>query len=195
MATAKKETTKKTTKKATSKKATPKEVIEEVATSIIENTEVEKAEVRQEILDKIKFDEAVLENLKKEDEIKKQEPIMETCSEPEYTPTVEEVDKAIEGFETMNGDPNVLTPIEEPKVVDLTDKTFDEAKKVLGNAEQMTIYKANKEVIEAVVKEKTSIEEINEKAFKDTFKELNNNKRTRLDSAFGYSWNGMEMDY
>ena len=155
----KKENTKKTTKKATSKKATPKEVIEEVATSIIENTEVEKAEVRQEILDKIKFDEAVLENLKKEDEIKKQEPIMETCSEPEYTPTVEEVDKAIEVFETMNGDPAVVIPSNEIEL--------------------------NKDLTL----------EIEKKAFRDTFKGLNNNKKTRLDRTFGYSWNGMEMDY
>lgn len=152
---AKKETTKKTTKKATSKKATQKEVIEEVATSIIENTEVEKAEVRQEILDKIKFDNAVLENLKKEDEIKKQEPIMETCSEPEYMPTVEEVEKHIEGFETMNGDPAVISPKEEETV---------------------------------------KVTEINEEAIKQTFKGLNNHKN-KINRSFGYSWNGMEMDF
>lgn len=37
--------------------------------------------------------------------------------------------------------------------------------------------------------------EIERKAFKDTFKELNNNKKLKLDDSFGYSWNGMEMDY
>lgn len=37
--------------------------------------------------------------------------------------------------------------------------------------------------------------EIERKAFRDTFKELNNNKKLKLDNSFGYSWNGMEMDY
>ena len=37
--------------------------------------------------------------------------------------------------------------------------------------------------------------EIERKAFRDTFKELNNNKKLKLDESFGYSWNGMEMDY
>ena len=131
MAVKVKKTTAKT-KKTTTKKA-PKKVIEEVATSIIENTEVEKAEVRQEILDKIKFDEAVLENLKKEDEMKKQEPIMETCSEPEYTPTVEEVEKAIEGFETMNGDPAVIAPKEEVKVTEIHEEAIKQTFKHINN--------------------------------------------------------------
>ena len=107
---AKKEITKKTTKKATSKKATPKEVIEEVATSIIENTEIEKAEVRQEILDKIKFDDAVLENLKKEDE------------------------KATEAFETMNGDPAVIAPKkEEVKVIEIHEEAIKQTFKHINN--------------------------------------------------------------
>ena len=94
---AKKETTK---KKTTAKKATKKleeqapievqEFEEAAALEVVEpQEEAAPAEVRQEILDKIKFDDAVLENLKKEDE------------------------KAIEGFETMNGDPAVVTPVEE----------------------------------------------------------------------------------
>jgi hypothetical protein len=96
---AKKETTKKTTKKTAKKleEQAPIEVQEfeeAAALEIVEETKVEPedigpAEVRQEILDKIKFDDAVLENLEKEDE------------------------KAIEGFETMNGDPAVVTPVEE----------------------------------------------------------------------------------
>ena len=99
---AKKETTKKKTTKKTVKKLeeqAPIEVqeFEEAASlEVVEETKVEpedmgSAEVRQEILDKIKFDDAVLENLEKEDE------------------------KAIEGFETMNGDPAVVTPVEEPE--------------------------------------------------------------------------------
>lgn len=35
--------------------------------------------------------------------------------------------------------------------------------------------------------------EIEKKAFRDTFKGVNNNK-SRIDRLFGYSWNGMEMD-
>ena len=121
-----------TAKKTTTKKATPKKVIKEVADSIIENSE--KAEVRQEILDKIKFDDAVLENLKKEDEIKKQEPIMETCSEPEYTPTVEEVEKAIEGFEAMNGDPAVIAPKEDKtKVTEIHEEAIKQTFKHINN--------------------------------------------------------------
>ena len=110
-----------TAKKTTTKKATPKKVIKEVADSIIENSE--KAEVRQEILDKIKFDDAVLENLKKEDEIKKQEPIMETCSEPEYTPT-----------EAMNGDPAVIAPKEDKtKVTEIHEEAIKQTFKHINN--------------------------------------------------------------
>ena len=94
---AKKETTKKktTTKKAVKKleEQAPIEVQEFEEAAALEVVEPQEeaapAEVRQEILDKIKFDDAVLENLKKEDE------------------------KVIEGFETMNGDPAVVTPVEE----------------------------------------------------------------------------------
>ena len=35
--------------------------------------------------------------------------------------------------------------------------------------------------------------EIEKKAFRDTFKGVNNNK-SRIDRSFGYSWNGVEMD-
>ena len=37
--------------------------------------------------------------------------------------------------------------------------------------------------------------EIEKKAFRDTFKELNNENKPKIDRSFGYSWNGMEMDY
>ena len=134
---------KKTTAKKTTTKKAPKKVIKEVADSIIENSEsvsateteeLEKIEVRQEILDKIKFDEAALENLKKVYEIKKQEPIMETCSEPEYTPTVEEVEKAIEGFETMNGDPAVIAPKEDKtKVSEIHEEAIKQTFKHINN--------------------------------------------------------------
>jgi hypothetical protein len=101
---------KKTTAKKTTTKKAPKKVIEEVADSIIENTEVEKADVRQEILDKIKFDDAVLENLKKEDE------------------------KATETFEAMNGDPAVIAPKkEEVKVTEIHEEAIKQAFKHINN--------------------------------------------------------------
>ena len=104
-----------TAKKTTTKKATPKKVIEEVADSIIENSE--KAEVRPEVLEELK-----------------KEPIMETCSEPEYMPTVEEVEKAIEGFETMNGDPAVIAPKEEEvKVTEIHEEAIKQTFKHINN--------------------------------------------------------------
>lgn len=106
---------KKTTAKKTTTKKAPKKVIEEVADSIIENSE--KAEVRPEILE----------------EIKKQEPIVETCSEPEYTPTVEEVEETIKGFETMNGDPAVIAPKEEVKVTEIHEEAIKQTFKHINN--------------------------------------------------------------
>ena len=59
MAVKVKKTTAKT-KKTTTKKA-PKKVIEEVADSIIENTEVEKAEVKPEVLEELEVETTVVE--------------------------------------------------------------------------------------------------------------------------------------
>ena len=106
---------KKTTAKKTTTKKAPKKVIEEVADSIIENSE--KAEVRPEVLEELK-----------------KEPIVETCSEPEYTPTVEEVEKAIEGFETMNGDPAVIAPKEDKtKVTEIHEEAIKQTFKHINN--------------------------------------------------------------
>jgi hypothetical protein len=108
---------KKTTAKKTTTKKAQKKVIEEVADSIIENTEIEKAEVNQEVLEELK-----------------KEPIMETCSEPEYTPTAEEADKAIDGFETMNGDPAVIAPKkEEVKVTEIHEEAIKQTFKHINN--------------------------------------------------------------
>jgi hypothetical protein len=114
---------KKTTAKKTTTKKAPKKVIKEVADSIIENSEsvsateteeLEKIEVRQEILDKIKFDEAVLENLKKEDEMKKQDP-------------------PIEKVEVVNGDPAVIAPKEEVKVTEIHEEAIKQTFKHINN--------------------------------------------------------------
>lgn len=41
------------------------------------------------------------------------------------------------------------------------------------------------------------VDEIEEAAFKETFKsvKIENKRNSRIDRTFGYSWNGIEMDY
>ena len=140
---AKKETTKKkTTKKSTTKKS----IIKEVAESIINEEKMDLAEqdppIEQEYLD------AIAENIAAE-------PFIEN-KEPEYEPTEEQIEKAIE---FMNGDPSVIIP-----------------------SNDIELKKVN---------------EIEEAAFKQTFKtvKLENKKPRRINNMFGYSWNGIEMDY
>lgn len=144
-----------TAKKKTTKKAKDKKIIKEVAESIINKEEFEEA--AKEAVDQDPpltnldaeiegVDEANLNAMRNEWEVK---------SEPEYIPTVEQVEKAIE---TMNGDPSVIIPSNEIEI------------------------------------KKDLTTEIEKKAFRDTFRELNNNKKLKLDNSFGYSWNGMEMD-
>jgi hypothetical protein len=144
-----------TAKKKTTKKAKDNKIIKEVAESIIKKEEFEEA--TKEAVDQDPpltnldaeiegVDEANLNAMRNEWEVK---------SEPEYTPTVEQVEKAIE---TMNGDPSVIIPSNEIEI------------------------------------KKDLTTEIEKKAFRDTFRELNNNKKLKLDNSFGYSWNGMEMD-
>lgn len=144
-----------TAKKKTTKKAKDNKIIKEVAESIIKKEEFEEA--AKEVVDQDPpltnldaeiegVDEANLNAMRNEWEVK---------SEPEYIPTVEQVEKAIE---TMNGDPSVIIPSNEIEI------------------------------------KKDLTTEIEKKAFKDTFRELNNNKKLKLDNSFGYSWNGMEMD-
>jgi hypothetical protein len=144
-----------TAKKKTTKKAKDNKIIKEVAESIIKKEEFEEA--TKEAVDQDPpltnldaeiegVDEANLNAMRNEWEVK---------SEPEYIPTVEQVEKAIE---TMNGDPSVIIPSNEIEI------------------------------------KKDLTTEIEKKAFRDTFRELNNNKKLKLDNSFGYSWNGMEMD-
>lgn len=141
---AKKETTKKkTTKKSTTKKS----IIKEVAESIINEEKMDLVEqdppIEQEYLDAIVENRATAE------------PFIEK-KEPEYEPTEEQIQKAIE---FMNGDPSVIIPSN-----DIELKKTDE---------------------------------IEEAAFKQTFKsvKLENKKPKRIDHLFGYSWNGVEIDY
>jgi hypothetical protein len=144
-----------TAKKKTTKKAKDNKIIKEVAENIIKKEEFE--EVTKEAVEQDPpltnldaeiegVDEANLNAMRNEWEVK---------NEHEYTPTVEQVEKAIE---TMNGDPSVIIPSNEIEI------------------------------------KKDLTTEIEKKAFRDTFRELNNNKKLKLDNSFGYSWNGMEMD-
>ena len=144
-----------TTKKKTTKKAKDNKIIKEVAESIIKKEEFEEA--AKEAVDQ----DPPLTNLDAEIEgvyeanLNAMRNEWKVKSEPEYTPTVEQVEKAIE---TMNGDPSVIIPSNEIEI------------------------------------KKDLTTEIEKKAFRDTFRELNNNKKLKLDNSFGYSWNGMEMD-
>lgn len=139
---------KETTKKKTAKKSTAKNsIIKEVAESIINEEKMDLVEqdppIEQEYLD------AIVENMATA------EPFIEK-KEPEYEPTEEQIQKAIE---FMNGDPSVIIP-----------------------SNDIELKKVN---------------EIEEAAFKQTFKtvKLENKKPRRINNMFGYSWNGVEMDY
>lgn len=147
-----------TTKKKTTKKAKDNKIIKEVAESIINKEEFNEVtkESEEDKVYVVNPQIVVVDQDPPLEDNRDDESIMEANSEPEYIPTVEQVEKAIE---TMNGDPSVIIPSNEIEV--------------------------NKDLTL----------EIERKAFKDTFKELNNNKKLKLDDSFGYSWNGMEMDY
>ena len=147
-----------TAKKKTTKKAKDNKIIKEVAESIISKEEFNEVTKESEE-DKVYVvnPQIVVDQDPPLEDNREDEPIMETNSEPEYTPTVEQFEKAIE---TMNGDPSVIIPSNEIEI--------------------------NKDLTL----------EIERKAFRDTFRELNNNeKKSKIDRTFGYSWNGMEMDY
>jgi hypothetical protein len=126
--------TKNNSKKKAAKKPTDKKIIKEVAEKIIEREE----ETKEVELDPPVETEALEEVLSMDTEVvEKKEP--------------EQVEETIE---VMNGDPNVVVPLNE---------TF----------------------------------EIQEKALEETFKSLKDNKKSNriIDRMFGYSWNGMEMDF
>ena len=138
---------KKETKKTSKKSTTKKSVIKEVAESIIKEEKMDLVEqdppIEQEYLD------TIVENMATA------EPFIEK-KEPEYEPTEEQIQKAIE---FMNGDPSVIIPSNDI-----------ELKKV---------------------------DEIEEAAFKETFKsvKIENKRNSRIDRTFGYSWNGIEIDF
>jgi hypothetical protein len=70
--------------------------------------------------------------------VKKEKPIINVQSEPEtVTPTVEEFEEALEALDNMNGDPAVLTPVEN------TDAPVEEAVQEEVEMEQTT-HKENK---------------------------------------------------
>ena len=106
---------KKEAKKTTKKSTTKKSVIKEVAEKIIESQEkVELVEqdppIEQEYLD------AIAENIAAEPFIEKKE--------PEYEPTQEEIEKAIE---FMNGDPSVIIPSNDIELKKDTDEIEEAA--------------------------------------------------------------------
>jgi hypothetical protein len=103
---------KETSKKATKKKTTKKSVIKEVADNIIESQEVK--------MDLIEEDPPIDQELL-EEVLSVGSEIIEK-KEPEYEPTQEEIEKAIE---SMNGDPSVIIPSNEIEV--RKNETIEEA--------------------------------------------------------------------
>ena len=88
-------------------------------------------------------------------------------------------------LEVMNGDPTVVTEVEkqdeiEQEVLEVVSDPIDES----GNVAE-PLREKQEEV-------KDFTEEIEKKAFADTFKDTKITNRS--DNMFGYSWNGMEMD-
>lgn len=134
---------------------------------------------------------------RKKTTVKKEEPIV----------NVEELDKVLD---TMNGDPSVLTPIDEeiltaptsegnswsdPKVYEAKvdppmEDEIEAEKKRIEEAIGMEIMNGDPSVI-------NPIEEIEEEALAETFKDnkINHKDAKAIGNIFGYSWNGMEMDW
>ena len=107
----------------------------------------------------------------------------------------------------MNGDPTVITPVEEIKIEEDVLEAVEETEDLKDIVDQDP--PIEKEYLDAIVENKATMEleldvmngdptvvspidEIQEKAFADTFKDSKINKR--IDNFIGYSWNGMEMD-
>jgi hypothetical protein len=109
----------------------------------------------------------------------------------------------------MNGDPTVVTPVEEEvkieeEVLEAVSDPIDES----GNIAEPLRGQQQEEIVEQdpplenIKKEFeamngdpsviSKVDEIQNEAFAETFKENKINKR--VDNFIGYSWNGMEMD-
>lgn len=136
-----KKTTKKNTKKSTSR-ATKKEVAKKVEQTLIEtpNDEMEAAldeieegakEIEQEEDAVFREKEASLMQ-EIEDFVDQDPPMIETISEPSYTPTEKEINQVIE---VMNGDPGVVSPIDkiEEEAMAETFKDNNKNKKLINN--------------------------------------------------------------
>ena len=115
-----------------------------------------------------------------------------------------------ETLEVVNGDPSVLTPIDEeiltaptnegnswsdPKVYEAKvdppmEDEIEAEKKRIEEAIGMEIMNGDPSVI-------NPIEEIEEEALAETFKDnkINHKDAKAIGNIFGYSWNGMEMDW
>jgi hypothetical protein len=104
---------------------------------------------------------------------KKEEPVVITQSEPEPVPTVEDAEKALENaFDIMNGDPAVVSPVEEEAPVEVEEAAPVEEIKAEEPAEEEPIPEAKKTVHHTE----------------------NKPKRNIVSRVFGYLWNGQEMD-
>lgn len=135
----KKETEKKKatkTKKATVKKTTAKKSTKKVKEQIEETKPIESNETTQ-IFEKYETPYNTIG--------------LETLSEPAYEPTKEEIDEIhTKVIETMNGDPSVVTPVEEPnkEVVPVEEPKTEPKKKIMRRINRAIGYFWNGQMIE-----------------------------------------------
>ena len=126
---------KKTTKKNT-KSATNKKVAKKVEQTIIETPNDEMEAALDEIEDGTKEIEQEEDAVfgEEEDFVNQDQPMIETISEPSYTPTEKEINQAIE---VLNGDPSVVLPIDKIEEEAMAE-TFKENKPRKMNGDPFT---------------------------------------------------------
>lgn len=102
---------------------------------------------------------------------------------------IEEVATSIiENTEEAEIIPEIIEELKVETTVVEQDKSIEEPKVEVLNVDPAVIIPSNE-----IELDKDLTAEIEKKAFRDTFKEINNHKSI-IDRSFGYSWNGMEMD-
>jgi hypothetical protein len=162
-------------KKVTTKKVKPAKVKEEKP--VVEKMDLveQNPEPSQELL------EEILETAGETVEYK----------EPEYEPTAEDVEKAID---VMNGDPAVITPAEEKveAVENNSFHSFGPKKPIANKKKEENPHEITSIVPETIINEAQPEESDNVKPAK--VKE-NKPKINKVRRVINYFWNGQEMDF
>jgi len=154
---------------------------------------------------------------------KVKKPIIDTTPNDEMEAALDAIEEGAKQA-VVNGDPSVLAPLEEieeqldsddipfektednswndPKVYEAKEDFKDEddkketleiQKKIFMEAYDKVHQDPPMEAMNGDASVLTPTEEIEEEAMKETFKE--NKVSRKADNMFGYSWNGMEIDY